>query len=31
MDRLEILNETTPITDLRWTLAHVLTLADETI
>ena len=31
MDRLEILNEATPITDLRWTLAHVLTLSDETI
>jgi predicted amidohydrolase YtcJ len=31
LDRLEILNETTPITDLRWTLAHVLTISDETI
>jgi predicted amidohydrolase YtcJ len=31
MDRLDILNETTPITDLRWSLAHVLTLSDETI
>ena len=31
IDRFETLNETTPITDLRWTLAHVLTLSEETI
>lgn len=31
LDRLETLNETVPITDLRWTLAHVLTMTEETI
>lgn len=31
LDRLEALNETVPITDLRWTLAHVLTVTEETI
>ena len=31
LDRLETLNETVPITDLRWTLAHVLTVTEETI
>jgi predicted amidohydrolase YtcJ len=31
LDRLEVLHETVPITDLRWTLAHVLTIEDETI
>ncbi|MGI9258934.1 MAG: amidohydrolase [Gammaproteobacteria bacterium] len=31
LDRLETLNETLPITDLRWTLAHVLTISDESI
>ena len=31
LDRLEALNETVSITDLRWTLAHVLTVTEETI
>ena len=31
LDRLETLNESTPITDLRWTLAHVLTMSEESI
>ena len=31
LDRLEALNESVPITDLRWTLAHVLTVTEETI
>ena len=31
LDRLETLNETVPIADLRWTLAHVLTVTEETI
>ena len=31
LDRLETLNEAVPITDLRWTLAHVLTVTEETI
>jgi predicted amidohydrolase YtcJ len=31
LDRLEVLNETVPITDLRWSLAHVLTIEDDTI
>ena len=31
LDRLETLNETVPITHLRWTLAHVLTVTEETI
>lgn len=31
LDRLEILNETTPIDDLRWTLAHVLTVTEDTL
>jgi len=30
LDRLEILNQTTPIDDLRWTLAHMLTVSEET-
>lgn len=31
LDRLEVLNETTPIGDLRWTLAHVLTVTEDTL
>ena len=31
LDRFDVLNETVPITDLRWTLAHVLTMSEESI
>lgn len=31
LDRLEVLNESTPLEPLRWSLAHVLTISDESI
>ncbi len=31
IDRFEVLNETVPITDLRWSLAHALTISEESI